>query len=108
MLYWFTDTMRREAIAQQEEELAEFGQIIFINDPMARAAGCPCHGPEEKAGRSNDPDGRRARHSTSSLANKLRVNPNYVRLAVSCGGSSSRGTSTPHAGVERRGRGTAQ
>ena len=91
MLYWFTDTMRREAIAQQqEEELTEFGQIIFSNDPtQPAAAGCArCHGPEGEGGPiPNDPDGRQAPSlHTSSLANKLRVNPNYVRLAVSYGG----------------------
>ena len=91
MLYWFTDTMRREAIEkQQEEELTEFGQVIFSNDPtQPAAAGCArCHGPEGEGGPiPNDPDGRQAPSlHTASLANKLRVNPNYVRLAVSYGG----------------------
>ena len=64
MLYWFTDTMRREAIEkQQEEELTEFGQVIFSNDPtQPAAAGCArCHGPEGEGGPiPNDPDGRQA------------------------------------------------
>jgi mono/diheme cytochrome c family protein len=91
MLYWFTDTMRRDQIAQaQEEELAEFGEVIFSNDPtQPAAAGCArCHGAEGEGGPiPNDPDGRQAPSlHTSSLANKLRVNPNYIHLAVSYGG----------------------
>ncbi|HEX5041152.1 MAG TPA: c-type cytochrome [Candidatus Limnocylindria bacterium] len=91
MLYWFTDTMRRDQIAQQQqEELAEFGEVIFSNDPTqpAAAACARCHGPEGEGGPiPNDPDGRQAPSlHTASLANKLRVNPNYVRLAVSYGG----------------------
>jgi mono/diheme cytochrome c family protein len=91
MLYWLTDGIRREAIAaEQEEELLHFGEIIFSDDPSEPAsAGCArCHGPEGEGGEiPNDPDGRSAPSlHTSSLADKLRVNPNYVHLAVSYGG----------------------
>ena len=91
MLYWFTDTMRREAVVkQQEEELLEFGAVIFSNDPtQPAAAGCArCHGPEGEGGPiPNDPDGRQAPSlHTASLANKLKVNSNYIHLAVSYGG----------------------
>ena len=91
MLFWFTDQSRREAIAvHQEEELLALGAIVFSNDDTEPiAAGCArCHGDDGTGGAiPNDPDGRQAPSlHTSSLKNKLRVNPNYVHLAVSYGG----------------------
>jgi mono/diheme cytochrome c family protein len=91
MLYWLTDQTRRDQIAaEQEEELLHFGEVIFSDDPSEpAAAGCArCHGPEGEGGEiPNDPDGRSAPSlRTSSLADKLRTNPNYVHLAVSYGG----------------------
>jgi mono/diheme cytochrome c family protein len=91
MLYWLTDQTRRDQIAaEQEEELLHFGEVIFSDDPSEpAAAGCArCHGPEGEGGEiPNDPEGRTAPSlRTSSLADKLRTNPNYVHLAVSYGG----------------------
>ena len=91
MLYWLTDGPRRESIAAaHDEELAAFGEIIFSDDPTQPASvGCArCHGPAGMGGKiPNDPDGRSAPSlHTSSLANKLKVNPEYIRLAVSYGG----------------------
>jgi len=91
MLYWFTDQPRRDAIAvEQEEELLHFGEIIYSDDgDEPAAAGCArCHGPEGEGGAiPNDPDGRSAPSLRSStLADKLRVNPNYVHLVVAYGG----------------------
>jgi mono/diheme cytochrome c family protein len=91
MLYWFTDAQRRENIAAaQEEELLHFGEVVFSNDEsQPAAAGCArCHGDDGMGGEiPNDPDGRTAPSlRTASLANKLSVNPEYVRLAVSYGG----------------------
>lgn len=91
MLFWFTDEARRDAIAAaQEEELLHFGEIIYSNDATEpAAAGCArCHGDDGTGGEiPNDPDGRRAPSlHTASLANKLRVNPDYIHLAVSYGG----------------------
>ena len=91
MVYWLTDGIRRDTIAvEQTEELEHFGEIIFSEDPAEpAAAGCArCHGAEGEGGEiPNDPDGRSAPSLRSStLADKLRVNPNYVRLAVSYGG----------------------
>ena len=42
MLYWVTDNGRRDEIAvSQEDELLEFGKVIFSNDPAEpAAAGC--------------------------------------------------------------------
>ncbi len=91
MLYWITDNGRREAVAvEQEEELIHFGEIIYSDDPSEpAAAGCArCHGAEGEGGPiPNDPEGRSAPPlKTRALAEKLRVNPNYVHLAVSYGG----------------------
>lgn len=91
MLFWFTDEARREAIAvAQEEELLHFGEIIYSDDPTEpAAAGCArCHGADGTGGEiPNDPSGRRAPNlHSSSIANKLRTNPNYVRLVVEHGG----------------------
>jgi mono/diheme cytochrome c family protein len=88
MLYWITDGARREAVAaEQEEELARFGEIIFSEDATEpAAAGCAgCHGAD---GTGGDPDARVIGPNlhSRSLADKLRINPNYVRLAVSYGG----------------------
>jgi mono/diheme cytochrome c family protein len=89
--YWLTDESRRTALGEHhEEELLPLGEVIFSeSDTDARAAGCArCHGPEGEGGAiPNDPDGRTAPSlHTTSLADKLRVNPNYVHLVVSYGG----------------------
>ena len=91
MLYWFTDGARRESLgAEHERELEHFGEIIFSDDDTEpAAAGCArCHGADGEGGEiPNDPEGRSAPSlRTASLAEKLRVNPEYVRLAVSYGG----------------------
>lgn len=91
IVYWVTDDSRREALgAEHEAEFAEFGEIVFSNDPAdPMAAGCArCHGPEGEGGPvPGDPNGRQAPSlHTSSLAGKLEKNPDYVLLAVSYGG----------------------
>jgi mono/diheme cytochrome c family protein len=88
MIYWLTDELRRNAIAaEQEEELLHFGELVFSNDPAEPAAvGCAnCHGPEGMGGEEGAPVVGPNLHSRS-IAEKLRVNPEYVRLAVSYGG----------------------
>jgi mono/diheme cytochrome c family protein len=91
MLYWFTDSARRESLAAQHEaELAHYAEVIFSDsETEPAAAGCArCHGDDGMGGEiPNDPDGRSAPSlHTASLAEKLRVNPEYVRLVVSYGG----------------------
>jgi mono/diheme cytochrome c family protein len=91
MIYWFADQPIRDSIAvEREEELLHFGEIVFSDDASEpAAAGCArCHGPEGEGGEiPNDPAGRSAPSlRTASLADKLRVNEHYVRLAVSYGG----------------------
>src|SRR5918992_3822085 len=91
MAYWFADGAIRESLAaRHEEELAHYGEIIFSDDGTEpAAAGCArCHGADGMGGEiPNDPEGRTAPSlHTASLAEKLRVNPEYVRLVVSYGG----------------------
>jgi len=90
-LYWFVDPSRRAALAAEHEaELLHFGEIIFSDDELEpAAAGCArCHGADGMGGPiPNDPAGRSAPSlHTVSLYQKLRVNPEYVFLAVSYGG----------------------
>jgi mono/diheme cytochrome c family protein len=88
MLFWLTDGPRREAIAhEQEEELVHFGEIIFSSDDTEpAAAGCAtCHGEDGTGGEEGAPVVGPNLHS-ASLAQKLRANPNYVRLVVTYGG----------------------
>jgi mono/diheme cytochrome c family protein len=88
ILYWVTDDARREVIgAEHEEELRQFGEIIFSNDPAEpAAAGCAnCHGPDGTGGEAGAPVIGPNLHSRS-IADKLRANSNYVHLVVSFGG----------------------
>jgi mono/diheme cytochrome c family protein len=91
--YWLTDESLREALGvHHEEDLVPLGEIVFSEDKTntePRAVGCArCHGPEGEGGPiPNDPNGRTAPSlHTTSLAEKLRANPNYVHLVVSYGG----------------------
>lgn len=88
LLYWLTDNPRRDEIAvSHEEELLEYGEVIFSADPAEpAAAGCAtCHGPEGFGGEEDAAVIGPNLHSRS-LAEKLKVNNNYVHLAVSYGG----------------------
>lgn len=93
MLYWLSDGLRRDSIAvEQEEELAQFGEIIFSNDPdEPAAAGCAqCHGPD---GRGGEADARVVGPSlrTAALAAKVEsyradTGGNYLEVVVTHGG----------------------
>lgn len=88
LLYWVTDDLRRDTIAvAQDEELLEYGEVIFSADPAEpAAAGCAnCHGPEGMGGEEGALVVGPNLHSRS-LADKLRVKDNYVHLVVSQGG----------------------
>jgi mono/diheme cytochrome c family protein len=88
LLYWVTDDARRASIAaEHEEELTHFGELVFSDNPSEpAAAGCAqCHGADGTGGDEDSPVIGPNLHSRS-LADKLRVNPHYVRLAVSYGG----------------------
>ena len=88
MFYWLTDVPRRETIAEEHDtELLDYAEVIFSEDDSNPAAvGCArCHGED---GRGGDPDAQVIGPNlhSRSIADKLRVNSNYVRLAVSYGG----------------------
>ena len=94
MVYWVTDDARREQIGTaHDEELLHFGEIIFSDDPSEpAAAGCAqCHGADGTGGEEGAAVIGPNLHSRS-IADKLRVNPNYVHLAVSYGGIVVSGT----------------
>ncbi len=88
LLYWITDTARRESIDEAHDaELLEYGEVIFSDDPAEpAAAGCAsCHGPEGMGGEEGAPVIGPNLHSRA-IVDKLRANENYVHLAVSYGG----------------------
>jgi mono/diheme cytochrome c family protein len=88
LLYWVTDTTRREQVTtEHDEELLAYGEVIFSADPNepAAAACANCHGEDGTGGPPDAPVVGPNLHSRS-LADKLRVNSNYVHLAVSYGG----------------------
>src|SRR5918996_1687078 len=88
MYYWLTDAPRRAEIdAEHEAELLEYGEVVFSNDEAEpAAAGCAtCHGPEGEGGAPDAQVVGPNLHS-NSLFQKLKANPDYIRLAVSYGG----------------------
>jgi mono/diheme cytochrome c family protein len=88
MLYWVTDNSRRESVGlAQEDELLEFGKVIFSDNPAEpAAAGCAqCHGADGTGGEPGAAVVGPNLHSRS-VFDKLKINPNYVHLAVSYGG----------------------
>ncbi len=91
LVYWITDAPRRDAFGVgYDEELVHLGEIVYSDDKTEPlAVGCArCHGPDGEGGPiPNDRDGRSAPSlRTTFLAEKLRVNPHYVRLVISYGG----------------------
>lgn len=91
LLYWLTDGTRREAAAKEQEaaQLA-YGKVVFANDPTnTSSAGCArCHGPDGMGGPvPNDPNHAVAPDLHGSrVAQRLKVNADYVHLVVSYGG----------------------
>jgi mono/diheme cytochrome c family protein len=91
LFYWMTDGPRRSsATTTQADDLLSYGKVVFANDPTNPAsAGCArCHGDDGKGGKvPNDPNGAIAPNlHSASIASKLKINPDYVHLAVSYGG----------------------
>lgn len=91
MFLWMTDGSRRTAAATtQEEDLLTYGGVVFANDPTNPAsAGCArCHGDDGMGGPvPNDPNKAIAPNlHSSTIADKLKVNDQYVHLVVSYGG----------------------
>jgi mono/diheme cytochrome c family protein len=89
-LYWMTDSPRREArFESDKEELLAYGQELFgpPTPQVPVTAYCArCHGADGTGGEVGD-TGRRAPNLHSpSIAQKLKVNPNYVNLVIRYGG----------------------
>jgi len=110
LLYWLTDGSRR-ATATREEEVAQlaYGKVVFANDPTnPSSAGCArCHGADGQGGPvPNDPNHAIAPDLHGSrVAQRLKVNPDYVHLVVSYGGVVVSGNvNSPDARLEHRGR----
>jgi cytochrome c550 len=91
LLYWLTDGSRRAA-ATREEEVAQlaYGKVVFASNPdNPSSAGCArCHGADGQGGPvPNDPNHAIAPDLHGSrVAQRLKVNPDYVHLVVSYGG----------------------
>jgi mono/diheme cytochrome c family protein len=89
-LYWMTDAPRRESrFVQDQQELLAYGQELFgpptPQNPVT--ANCQrCHGADGTGGEVGD-TGRRAPNLHSpSIAEKLKVNSQYVNLVIRFGG----------------------
>jgi len=89
-LYWISDQPRREARFNQDNaELLAYGKELF-GPPTPQnqvTANCQrCHGADGTGGEVGD-TGRRAPNLHSpSIADKLKVNPEYVNLVIRFGG----------------------
>lgn len=90
-VYWFTDDATRASRAEaQEERLHEFGEAIFADDPSnPAAAGCArCHGADGTGGEVQTAQGTVQAPNLHSrrIADRLRINPEYVNLVIRYGG----------------------
>jgi mono/diheme cytochrome c family protein len=89
-LYWLSDLPRREArFAKDQQELLAYGKELFGKPTaeIAVTADCArCHGADGTGGEVGD-TGRRAPNLHSpSIAEKLKVNNEYVNLVIRFGG----------------------
>jgi mono/diheme cytochrome c family protein len=90
MFYWLTDGGRlNDELAEQGTTEAEYALELFgpATDEVPFTANCAqCHGPDGTGGdgASNTPIGPNL-HS-ASIAEKLKVNPDYVELVIRYGG----------------------
>lgn len=88
--YWLTDAERRDARFEDlQAELLEYGEIVF-GPPTAEhpaTANCAqCHGPEGEGGEVGTSGVQAPSLHTQRLADRLRVNPDYVNLVIRFGG----------------------
>ncbi|MGI8871040.1 MAG: c-type cytochrome [Candidatus Limnocylindria bacterium] len=90
LFYWLTDSGRLEASSKtQEEEQLAYGKEMFgpaTNANPATANCARCHGPEGKGGPVPGTKRLAPNLHSSSIATKLKVNPDYVHLVISYGG----------------------
>lgn len=87
--YWLTDSARLSATSQtQDAELLDYGKRVFANNPAdPSAAGCArCHGNNGQGGPVPGLNRQAPNLHSPTLANKLKVNPDYVNLVIRFGG----------------------
>jgi mono/diheme cytochrome c family protein len=89
-VYWITDQTRRDtAFARQEEELLAYGHELFgpPTPEVAVTANCAnCHGKDGTGGEVGTTGVRAPNLHSPSIAEKLKVNPQYVNLVIRFGG----------------------
>ncbi|HET6379924.1 MAG TPA: cytochrome c [candidate division Zixibacteria bacterium] len=89
-VYWITDQERRDARFEElQAELLEYGMEVF-GPPTAEnpaTANCAqCHGPDGRGGTVGDTGVQAPNLHSARIAEKLRVNPEYVNLVIRFGG----------------------
>jgi mono/diheme cytochrome c family protein len=89
-VYWLTDVTRRDAaFATQQEELLEYGHELFgpPTPEIPVTANCAnCHGADGTGGEVGTSGVQAPNLHSPSIAEKLKVNPNYVNLVIRFGG----------------------
>jgi len=89
-VYWITDTTRRDAAFEtQQEELLAYGHELFgpPTPEIAVTANCAnCHGKDGTGGEVGTSGVRAPNLHSPTIAEKLKVNPNYVNLVIRFGG----------------------
>jgi mono/diheme cytochrome c family protein len=88
--YWVTDVPRREAEFEEVQTgLLEYGEELFgpATPEVAVTANCAqCHGPDGTGGEVGDTGTRAPNLHSPSIAEKLKVRPEYVNLVIRFGG----------------------
>jgi mono/diheme cytochrome c family protein len=88
--YWITDLPRREeAFNEVQSDLLSYGEELFgpATPQVAVTANCArCHGADGTGGEVGDTGRRAPNLHDRSIAEKLKVNPDYVNLVIRFGG----------------------
>src|SRR5919106_738592 len=89
-VYWVTDLQRRDAAFQEvQSELLTYGEELFgptTPDVPVTANCAQCHGADGTGGEVGDTGRRAPNLHSATIAEKLKVNPEYVNLVIRFGG----------------------
>jgi mono/diheme cytochrome c family protein len=89
-IYWVTDLQRREAHFEEvQADLLAYGEELFgpTTPDIPVTANCAqCHGADGTGGEVGDTGRRAPNLHSASIAEKLKVNPDYVNLVIRFGG----------------------
>ena len=89
-VYWLSDVPRRETeFTEVQEGLIEYGHELFgptTPDVPVTANCAQCHGAEGTGGEVGDTGRTAPNLHSASIWEKLKVNPEYVNLAIRFGG----------------------